>query len=288
MPAQKLISIDQTPASSAIAPAQATITANPVISNPPYLYSQYPVALDLHDTVLERDYSIATNTMLKKASWSDLGCFLWGVICYGVERKILRRKTPNIENYLLASNITQNPDTTDTATTSQKSLTLAQIAANQTYEQHVVNTISCFKPMAGAKEFLQAIKTQGHPIFAFSNIGHKSFDLLAQKYPQLMCEFNGRVIIEDHTTPDKSDPKAYQRCLDIVRQTTGTAPERIIFYDDSPGKLAAAEKFRAETETASRFIPILCEPGSSAQIAASRAKVSAKLAELRGEFADLK
>lgn len=269
-----------------------TITIAPLVnSKSKYLYSQYPVALDLHDTVFKRNYSIATKTMLKEATWSDLGCFLYGVICYGIERKILRRKTAHIENYLLRSNLTQNTDT------QKQILTPAQIAANKAYADRVVRTISCFEPMYGAEQFLQTIKDQGHPMFAFSNIACGSYDLLLQKYPQIMNKFAGRIIIENHDTPDKSEPAAYQRCLDIITKKTGTAPQKIIFYDDSSKKLNLAEQFRGtkitmdsngksitKTEPESRFIPVLCQPGSPAQIAASRALVLTKLAEARGNI----
>jgi FMN phosphatase YigB (HAD superfamily) len=265
-------------------PAQATITANPVTSNTPYLYPQYPVALDLHDTVFKRKYSIVTDTMLKEATWSDLGCFLYGVICYGIETKILRRKTLHIENYLL-------PDLALNTTTT---LTPAQIAANQAYADRVVRMISCFEPMNGAADFLQTIKDQGHPMFAFSNIASGSYELLTRKYPEIMRKFDGRVIIENSKIPDKSEPAAYQRCLDIVTKTTGTKPEKVIFYDDSPKKLDLAKQFKATkitidrdgksittTEPESRFIPVLCQSGSPAQITTSRALLLNTLATVK-------
>ncbi|HLB93912.1 MAG TPA: HAD family hydrolase [Candidatus Babeliales bacterium] len=270
--AQNLIAADSTTDSSTSVPILSTLATSKIRDNGQFTENHSAdLAIDLHDTLLKRRKSIAVDEFVwdKKASWGDLGYFLWSVTCYGIEKKILGRKTANIEAYV-QKNIT-----------TYTSLTPEAIEKSDDYAARAIRALSCFVPADGAEEFLKNIKSQGHRMFLFSNIGPKSYKLFTRKYPAIMSQFDNVAIIENNTISPKPDPTAYQHCLDIITNTNQAKPEVIVFYDDDQKKLKAATDFIAPGDTKSRFIPVLYQSSSPAEIAASRALLLDTLSKVK-------
>jgi len=82
---------------------------------------------------------------------------------------------------------------------------------------------------------LRALRAKGVPVFSLTNFGIQSFDYAATHYPFLL-EFD-RPYISGHMGVIKPDPKIYQ----MVEDDCGLAPGALLFTDDRPDNIAAAE-----------------------------------------------
>jgi 2-haloacid dehalogenase len=82
---------------------------------------------------------------------------------------------------------------------------------------------------------LRALRAKGVPVFSLTNFGIQSFDYAATHYPFLL-EFD-RPYISGHMGVIKPDPKIYQ----MVEDDCGVAPGALLFTDDRPDNIAAAE-----------------------------------------------
>ncbi|MGB3245706.1 MAG: HAD family phosphatase [Sulfitobacter sp.] len=82
---------------------------------------------------------------------------------------------------------------------------------------------------------MKALQTQGVPVFSLTNFGIQTYDLAATRYPFLR-QFD-RDFISGHMGMIKPDPHIYQ----AVEQTSGIAPEALLFTDDRADNIAAAK-----------------------------------------------
>ncbi|MGD9864684.1 MAG: HAD family hydrolase [Pseudodonghicola sp.] len=82
---------------------------------------------------------------------------------------------------------------------------------------------------------LRALRAKGIPVFSLTNFGIQSFDYAATHYPFLL-EFD-RPYISGHLGVIKPDPKIYQ----IVEEDCGVAPGALLFADDRPDNITAAQ-----------------------------------------------
>ena len=203
---------------------------------------QIVVAMDLHGTVLAQHNSMAFKTWGALPWHTKLTYFpkfMGGVLDYAY-KKARHQPVAGIEHHLLAD--TDSPE----------------------YAQIVTNTVSCFQPLPGADQLLSELKSAGIKVFAFSNIGPRSYEQLMQQYPQVMTQFDGRIILEKPDTPRKNQGLAYQRCAQVITAITGKVPTKIIFFDDNLSNLQLAHAVDQ------RFIPVLCQSKTAPQIAISR------------------
>lgn len=81
----------------------------------------------------------------------------------------------------------------------------------------------------------QALRSRGIPVFALSNFGAETFGIACQTYPFLR-DFD-RAFVSAHLKTIKPEPEIYA----ILERETGVAPERLLFTDDRPDNIAAAQ-----------------------------------------------
>lgn len=82
---------------------------------------------------------------------------------------------------------------------------------------------------------LLALRAREVPVFVLSNIGTDVFEIARAHYPFLNA-FD-RFFISGTMRVTKPDPEIYQR----VEEACGLAPEALLFADDRPENIAAAE-----------------------------------------------
>lgn len=82
---------------------------------------------------------------------------------------------------------------------------------------------------------LRALRTKGMPVFALTNFGIESFDF-AETHYSFLGEFDRRYI-SGHMKRVKPDPEIYA----MVEDDCGLAPESLLFADDRPENITAAE-----------------------------------------------
>ena len=82
---------------------------------------------------------------------------------------------------------------------------------------------------------LRALRGRGVPVFALTNFGIGSFAYARTKYP-FLDEFD-RHYVSGHMGVIKPDPRIYE----MVEEDCGIAPDRLLFADDRPDNIRAAE-----------------------------------------------
>lgn len=82
---------------------------------------------------------------------------------------------------------------------------------------------------------LRALRRAGHPVFALSNFGNETFDLAVREYPFLE-EFDRRYI---SAALGLSKPAA--AIYAHIEADCGLAPDTLLFTDDRPENIAAAQ-----------------------------------------------
>ncbi|MGX9356262.1 HAD family hydrolase [Roseobacteraceae bacterium S113] len=82
---------------------------------------------------------------------------------------------------------------------------------------------------------LRALRAKGVPVFALTNFGDDTFDRAQAIYP-FFTEFDRRYV-SGRLKLAKPDPAIYA----VVERDSGIAPEGLLFADDSPANIAAAE-----------------------------------------------
>lgn len=82
---------------------------------------------------------------------------------------------------------------------------------------------------------LRALRAKGWPVYALSNFGDQTFDLAEARYP-ILAEFDQR-FISARLKMMKPDPAIYAE----VETKTGHAPDALLFVDDRPENIKAAE-----------------------------------------------
>ena len=98
------------------------------------------------------------------------------------------------------------------------------------------NWIEFFAPVIPRSvKLMQTLRAKGVPVFALSNFGIESFVIATAHYPWL-DDFDRRYI-SGHLRVMKPDPRIYE----IVEEDCGIAPDALLFADDRPENVAAAE-----------------------------------------------
>ena len=82
---------------------------------------------------------------------------------------------------------------------------------------------------------MQALQAKGTPVFALSNFGAETFGTASEAYPFLRG-FD-RTFVSAHLKCIKPEPEIYA----ILERETGAAPERLLFTDDRPENIDAAQ-----------------------------------------------
>lgn len=82
---------------------------------------------------------------------------------------------------------------------------------------------------------LRALRAKGVPVHALSNFGVATFEIACQAYP-VLGEFD-RVFISGAWRMAKPDPAFYE----VLERETGADPRGLLFADDRPENLRAAE-----------------------------------------------
>ncbi|MFW8594019.1 HAD family hydrolase [Cribrihabitans neustonicus] len=81
----------------------------------------------------------------------------------------------------------------------------------------------------------QALQARGVPVFALSNFGAETFEIACQTYPFL--QGFDRTFVSAHLNIIKPEPEIYA----ILERETGVAPDRLLFTDDLPENIGAAQ-----------------------------------------------
>ena len=89
--------------------------------------------------------------------------------------------------------------------------------------------------IAGSVRLLSALRARGVPVFALTNFGTETLALAERHYPSL-ADFDGR-FVSGALGLVKPDPAIYA----AVEDGTGIAPGALLFVDDRPENVAAAE-----------------------------------------------
>lgn len=84
-------------------------------------------------------------------------------------------------------------------------------------------------------QLLRALRSKGMPVFALTNFGVGTFDI-AEAHYGFLTEFDRR-FISGHMRVQKPDPAIYQ----VVERESGVAPAALLFADDRPENIEAAE-----------------------------------------------
>jgi len=82
---------------------------------------------------------------------------------------------------------------------------------------------------------MRALKRKGVPLFALTNFGVQTLAIAEKAYP-VLTEFDRR-FVSGVLRMVKPDPAIYA----VVETETGVAPDRLLFIDDKPENIAAAE-----------------------------------------------
>ena len=82
---------------------------------------------------------------------------------------------------------------------------------------------------------LRALRSKGVPVFALSNFGVATFEIAEAAYP-FLAEFDQR-FISGHMEVMKPDAEIYA----ALERDTGVAPAGLLFADDRPENIEAAE-----------------------------------------------
>lgn len=82
---------------------------------------------------------------------------------------------------------------------------------------------------------MKALQTRGVPVFSLTNFGIETYDIAAQRYPFLR-DFD-RDFISGHMRCVKPEPVIYQ----MLEEACGVAPEALLFADDRPENIDAAQ-----------------------------------------------
>jgi 2-haloacid dehalogenase len=82
---------------------------------------------------------------------------------------------------------------------------------------------------------LRALRARGVPVFALSNFGRETFAHAIPRYPFLE-EFD-RAFVSGHLALAKPDAAIYE----VVERDSGMAPETLLFADDRPENIEAAQ-----------------------------------------------
>lgn len=88
----------------------------------------------------------------------------------------------------------------------------------------------------GSIALLRALRAKGVPVFALTNFGDDSFTYAQTQY-DFLSEFDG-TWVSARLGVSKPDPAIYAR----LEAESGIAPERLIFADDKPENVAAAQR----------------------------------------------
>ena len=80
-----------------------------------------------------------------------------------------------------------------------------------------------------------ALRAKGIPVFSLTNFGVESFDYALTHYP-FLDDFD-RKYVSGHMKVTKPDPEIYR----MVEADCGIAPGALLFADDRPDNIAAAE-----------------------------------------------
>lgn len=88
---------------------------------------------------------------------------------------------------------------------------------------------------------LRELRARGVPVFALSNFGRETFEIAEAAYP-FLGEFDRRYI-SGHMEVIKPDPEIFA----MVEADCGIAPEALLFADDRPDNIAAAQARRWQT-----------------------------------------
>ncbi|PTX57809.1 2-haloacid dehalogenase [Litoreibacter ponti] len=84
-------------------------------------------------------------------------------------------------------------------------------------------------------KLLRALRAKDVPVFALTNFGIGSFDYAESIY-RFLGEFDRRYV-SGHMGVIKPDPRIYE----MVEQDCGLAPDSLLFADDRPANIEAAE-----------------------------------------------
>ena len=80
------------------------------------------------------------------------------------------------------------------------------------------------------------MRAAGKPVYAFSNFARETFALAEREY-DFLSEFDDRVI-SGHVGVVKPDPRIYE----ILFERVGRRPGELLFIDDSPANVRAADE----------------------------------------------
>lgn len=83
---------------------------------------------------------------------------------------------------------------------------------------------------------MASLQCRGVPVFSLTNFGIQTYDLAATRYPFLRA-FD-RDFISGHLAVIKPDATIYS----VLEETSGIAPQALLFADDRPENIAAAAK----------------------------------------------
>ncbi len=88
---------------------------------------------------------------------------------------------------------------------------------------------------------MEALKVRGVPVFALTNFGIGTYEVAKPHYP-FLTRFD-QAFISGHLGVTKPDPEIYR----IVEANTGIAPDALLFTDDRPENIEAAQVRRWQT-----------------------------------------
>jgi len=93
----------------------------------------------------------------------------------------------------------------------------------------------CAPAIPHSARLLAALRAKGVPVFALSNFGTGTFELACHHYP-FLTNFD-RLFVSGHLGMIKPDPRFYA----ALEAGTGFAGDDLLFADDRPENIAAAE-----------------------------------------------
>lgn len=169
------------------------------------------IAFDLHEVVLEWSWK-EVRRVLRQYTWKHHVLLVCTVLRPDIFLElVVQRKQRPFEKFL--------------QTVAEKYPSLTR------YEQMGIELVSAYEPNRAVINLMVELKKRGHPVIVASNIGPRSYALLAQRYPEIFDQFDEVVVADPSHGHRKPDSSYFAHVAGLMTNRYGETVS-IFFVDD--------------------------------------------------------